>query len=167
MARPIAQNEHARIALRFERPAAAPVQLLIIHPRHCTPVRLSRGGCSFQFGRASARVHTMRGPNVGTATSSAQRSALNTAWCWQFQHDTSSDRTPNSRMLPSIIGSIGRPKRAISAFLAQHPRRRDHPETIKTKERRVLFPPSKKIRVALPPGFYDDVSLGTKIFSDP
>jgi hypothetical protein len=25
-----------------------------IHVRHCTPVRLSRGGCSCQFGRASA-----------------------------------------------------------------------------------------------------------------
>ena len=37
------------------------------------PVRLSRCGCSRQFGRASApmipqRVHTMRGPNDGTAT---------------------------------------------------------------------------------------------------
>jgi hypothetical protein len=41
--------------------------------RHCTPLRLSRAGCSRQFGRASApmmpqRVHTMRGPNVGTGT---------------------------------------------------------------------------------------------------
>ncbi len=38
------------------------------------PIRLSRGGGSFQLGRASAptipqRVHTMWGPNVGTATS--------------------------------------------------------------------------------------------------
>jgi hypothetical protein len=40
--------------------------------RHCTPVRLSRGGCSFQFGRASA-------PR-------------------QFQHDTSSERTPLARI---------------------------------------------------------------------
>jgi hypothetical protein len=43
--------------------------------RHCTPVRVSRGGGFCQFGRASApmiphRVHTMRGPNVGTGTSS-------------------------------------------------------------------------------------------------
>jgi len=49
------------------------------------PVRLSRGGCSFQFGRASAPtipqlVQTMRGPKVDTATSSGQRSALSTAW---------------------------------------------------------------------------------------
>jgi len=34
---------------------------------------VSRGGCSCQFGRASApmipqRVHTIRGPNVGTGT---------------------------------------------------------------------------------------------------
>ncbi len=41
-------------------------------PRHCTPVSVSRGGCSFQFGRASAPtmpqpVHTIRGPNIGTA----------------------------------------------------------------------------------------------------
>jgi hypothetical protein len=44
--------------------------------RHCTPVRLSRAGCSRQFGRASApiiphRVHTIRGPNDGTGMSSA------------------------------------------------------------------------------------------------
>ena len=36
-------------------------------------MRLGRDGCSFQFGRASApmmphRVHTIRGPNVGTGT---------------------------------------------------------------------------------------------------
>jgi hypothetical protein len=36
------------------------------------PVRVSRGGCSFQSGRASAPsipqpVHTMRGPNVAPA----------------------------------------------------------------------------------------------------
>jgi hypothetical protein len=58
--------------------------LLFGQLRHCTPVRLSRVGCSVQFGRASAptipqRVHTMRGPKAGTATSSGQRSALSTA----------------------------------------------------------------------------------------
>jgi hypothetical protein len=26
---------------------------------------------------------------------------------WHCQHDTSSDRTPFARMLPSVIGSIG------------------------------------------------------------
>jgi hypothetical protein len=31
---------------------------------------------------------------------------------WQIQHDTSSDRTPLERMLPSVIGSIGSLKRA-------------------------------------------------------
>jgi hypothetical protein len=33
---------------------------------------------------------------------------MRTAWPspWQFQHDTSSDRAPSSRMLPSVIGSI-------------------------------------------------------------
>jgi hypothetical protein len=42
-------------------------------PRHCPPVRLYRSECSRQLGRASAlmmphRVHTMRGPNIGTGT---------------------------------------------------------------------------------------------------
>jgi hypothetical protein len=54
--------------------------------RHCAPVSVSRGGCSCQFGRASApmmpqRVHTIRGPNVGTGTSSDHGSALRiTQW---------------------------------------------------------------------------------------
>jgi hypothetical protein len=47
----------------------------------------------------------MSGPNVGTATSSRQRVGR--------QHDTSSDRTPGSRILPSVIGSIGWSKRGI------------------------------------------------------
>jgi hypothetical protein len=33
-------------------------------------------------------VHTIRGPNVGTATSSGQRSTLSTAWWRQFQQET-------------------------------------------------------------------------------
>jgi hypothetical protein len=45
-----------------------PAPLLVTQLRHCTPVSVSHGGCSFQFGRASApkmphRVHTMRGPS--------------------------------------------------------------------------------------------------------
>jgi hypothetical protein len=52
-------------------------------------------------------VHTMRGSNDGTGTSSGQRSALSTARWWQTQQHTSSDRTPFARMLPSVIGSIG------------------------------------------------------------
>jgi hypothetical protein len=80
--------------------------------RHCTPVSVSRGGCSRQFGRASApmipqRVHTMRGPNDGTGTSLGQASALMIARWWHCQQDTSSDRTPFARMLLSVIGSIG------------------------------------------------------------
>jgi hypothetical protein len=55
-------------------------------------------------------VQTMRGPNLGTA-SSGQRSAFSTAWWWQFHQDTSSYRTPSSRMSPSVIGLIGWSKR--------------------------------------------------------
>jgi hypothetical protein len=41
--------------------------------RHCAPVRLSRSGCSFQYGLASApivpqAVQTMRRLNDGTTT---------------------------------------------------------------------------------------------------
>jgi hypothetical protein len=50
------------------------------------------------------RVHTMRGPNVRTVTWSGQQSALRIASWWQFQHDTSSERTPLARMLPSVMG---------------------------------------------------------------
>jgi hypothetical protein len=46
------------------------------------------------------RVHTIRGPNVGTSTSSGHGSALKIARWWHCQHDTSSDRTPLARMLP-------------------------------------------------------------------
>ncbi len=76
------------------------------------PVNVSRGGCSFQFGRASAPkiphlVHTILGPKVGTRTWSAQASTLKIARWWHCQQDTSSERTPFSRMLPRVIGSIG------------------------------------------------------------
>jgi hypothetical protein len=47
-------------------------------------------------------VHTIRGPNVGTGTSSGQGAALMIARCWHCWHDTSSDRAP--RMLPRVIG---------------------------------------------------------------
>jgi hypothetical protein len=55
------------------------------------------------YHRASApmiphRVHTMRGPNVGTGTSSAQVSALRMARWWHCQQDTSSERTPFARV---------------------------------------------------------------------
>jgi hypothetical protein len=77
--------------------------------RHRTLVSVSRVGCFRQFGRASTprmpqRVHTMRGPNVGTGTSSGQLSALSTASRWHGWHDTAIDRTPLARMLPSVIG---------------------------------------------------------------
>jgi hypothetical protein len=51
------------------------------------------------------RVHTMRGPNVGTGTSSGHGSALKIARWWHSQQHTSSDRTPLARMLPRVIGS--------------------------------------------------------------
>jgi hypothetical protein len=50
------------------------------------------------------RVHTMRGPNVGTGTWSGQGSALKIARWWHCQQHTSSDRTPLARMLPRVIG---------------------------------------------------------------
>jgi hypothetical protein len=70
------------------------------------------------FGGASAptipyRVHTMRGPKVGTGTSLGHASALMIARWWQFQHDTSSEHTPLARMLPSVIGSIASLKQGL------------------------------------------------------
>jgi hypothetical protein len=55
----------AAVRRASERPALFGAEALWAH-RHCAPVRLSRGGCSRQFGRASApmipqRLHTMRG----------------------------------------------------------------------------------------------------------
>src|SRR5271154_3717465 len=58
-------------------------------------------------------VHTMRGPNAGTGVLSGHGSALRIARWWHSQHDTSSDRTPWARMLPSVIGSIGSLKRGL------------------------------------------------------
>jgi hypothetical protein len=77
--------------------------------RHCTPVRLSRCGCSCQCGRASApmmphRVHTMRGPNDGTVTWSGHGSALRIVRWWHCQHDTLIDDTPLRKMPPPCKG---------------------------------------------------------------
>jgi hypothetical protein len=106
----------------------APPDLSWSH-RHGKPLRLSRAGCSRQFGRASAptiphRVQTIRGPNVGTGTSSDHGSALKIARWWHCRHDTSSDRTPLLRMLRSVIGWIGSLKRVAAmrvAYDACHP----------------------------------------------
>jgi hypothetical protein len=69
-------------------------------------------------------VHTMRGPNVGTGTSSAQLSALRMARWWHCQQDTASERTPFARTLPRVIGSIDSLKRAMQRILgACYPRR--------------------------------------------
>jgi hypothetical protein len=50
------------------------------------------------------RVHTMRGPNVGTGTRSGHGSALRIARWWHSEQHTSSDRTPLARMLPRVVG---------------------------------------------------------------
>jgi hypothetical protein len=76
------------------------------------PARQIYRSRSRQFGRTSApmmpqRVHTIRGPNVGTGTSSDHWSALKIARWWHCQQYTSSDRTPFARMLPSVTGSMG------------------------------------------------------------
>ena len=67
---------------------------------------------SRQFGLASAPtipqdVHTIRGRKVLTRMSSDQLSACTTASWWHGSHVTESDRTPSSRMLPSVIGGPG------------------------------------------------------------
>jgi hypothetical protein len=85
------------------------------------PSKVSHVDFSRQFGRASAPimphlVHTMRGPNMGTGTLSGHRPAHRMARWWHCQHDTSSDRTPLARMLPSVIGSIGSLKRGFARF---------------------------------------------------
>jgi hypothetical protein len=71
-----------------------------------------------QFGRPSAptiphRVHTIRGPNVVTGTSSDHRSPLRSARWWHTRQHTLSDRTALARMLPSVIGSMGSLRCAI------------------------------------------------------
>jgi hypothetical protein len=67
------------------------------------------------------RVHTIRGPNDGTGTSSDHESALMIAQWWHPQQHTSSDHTPLARMLPSVIGSIGSLRRlaAIPAIASR------------------------------------------------
>jgi hypothetical protein len=57
------------------------------------------------------RVHIIRGPNVGTGTSSDHWSALRIAQWWHSQHDMSSDRTP--RLPP--FGCSPRPRRQRDA----------------------------------------------------
>jgi hypothetical protein len=114
----LTQEDWFSAPVPMARQYAERAPLLVGQRRHCAPVRLSRGGRSLQRGRASAPmmpqpVQTMRGPKVGTGTLSGQRSAFRIAWWWQSQHDTSSDRTPSSRMLPSVIGSIGWSKRGM------------------------------------------------------
>jgi hypothetical protein len=58
-------------------------------------------------------VHTIRGPNTGTGTSSGHAAALMIASWWHRCQDTTSEWTPFARMLPRVIGWIGSLKRAI------------------------------------------------------
>jgi hypothetical protein len=76
------QHQHGR--------GGASAMPLDAHRHGAVPAPLSCAGRSCQFGRTSApmiphRVHTMRGPNDGTATSSGHGSALrwnaHTPWC--------------------------------------------------------------------------------------
>lgn len=65
---------------------------------------------SCQLGRTSAPtipqlVHTIRGPKLGSCTSSDQQSATSTAPSWQSQQVTASERTRQARMLASVIGA--------------------------------------------------------------
>jgi hypothetical protein len=69
------------------------------------PTRTALGASAPTIPR---RVHTIRGPNVGTGTSSDHGSALMIARWWHCQHDTSSDRTPLARMLPSVTARSAR-----------------------------------------------------------
>jgi hypothetical protein len=120
--------------------------------RGITPVRLSRGGCSFQFGRASAptipqAVQAMRGRRWAwrRRPASDRRSAPHGGD--KFQRDTKSDRTPRSRMLPSVIGSIGWSKRATSALpRSTNPRHNSvaaQPCVAPCAERRQVFCPDE------------------------
>jgi hypothetical protein len=59
-------------------------------------------------------VHTIRSPNVGTGTLSGHGSALRIVLWWHTPQQTSSERTPLARMLPSVIGSIGSLKRVAA-----------------------------------------------------
>jgi hypothetical protein len=83
---------------------------------HCLPVRLSVGGCSFQFGRTSMwrpraphLAHTTLLANQGTSTSSANFGTSIKPW-WRhasLRQDASSRCTPRWRIVPSVIGEPG------------------------------------------------------------
>ena len=60
----------------------------------------------------------MRGPNVGTGTSSGYDAALMIARWWHTQQHASSDRTLFARMLPNVIGAkAARPVARTEAVL--------------------------------------------------
>jgi hypothetical protein len=95
----------ARLIIRA-RPAVVNAEaLVVVQLRHCTPVRLSRGGCSFQFGRASAPTiphpaQTIRGPKAGTAVGPGIGAEHRLVVAVPAGH------MPSSRMLPGVIGSM-------------------------------------------------------------
>jgi hypothetical protein len=62
-------------------------------------------------------VQTIRDPKDGTSMWPDHLSAFMILSCWHFGHVTASVRTPFSRMLESVIGSIGSLKRAPAIVL--------------------------------------------------
>ena len=52
-------------------------------------------------------AHPAGDRNAGAGTWSGHRSALTTAWWWQVEKMTASERIPSCRMLPSVIGTVG------------------------------------------------------------
>jgi hypothetical protein len=82
-------------------------------------------------------VQTMRGPNEGTVRSPGRWSTLMIISCRHWWHWTASDSTPFSRMLPSVVGSIGSLNRDLAitiattccrAIAARHQRLRPQPK---------------------------------------
>src|SRR5262245_24102856 len=79
--------------------------------RHCLPVRLLPGGCSFQFGRTSTRLlwhtlHLIRPVKLGTVVSAGQTDTSSRP-LWRhsgLRQETNKFCTPRARMSPRVIG---------------------------------------------------------------
>jgi hypothetical protein len=103
-------------------------------PRRFTPVSVSRGGRSFQFGRALAptipqRVHSMRGPNVGTATSSgSDRRSASLGGGIADNRQRVTERQARACCRASSVRSAGRngPTQPFSLIIDRRMERRNH-----------------------------------------